>query len=160
MSLCPEVVPRRAMRAVAQSRVLYADTDKMGIVYHATYLRYLELGRVELLRESGLSYAKMERDGFGLPLTDLAVDYRAPARYDDEMTIHVALVFATKVRVRFQYRITATRSGDPSGASVDVLRAQTNHCCVRSGDGRPARLPEDVWQLLCGVVVDPAAFRV
>ena len=64
MSLCPEVVPIDVMQCVSRSRVLYADTDKMGIVYHATYLRYLELGRVELLRAAGLSYARMEADGF------------------------------------------------------------------------------------------------
>lgn len=160
MSLCPPVVALDAMRPVASARVLYADTDKMGIVYHATYLRYLELARVELLRGAGLSYARMEDDGFGLPLTDVAVHYESPARYDDEMTMHAALVRATKVRVWFQYRITAVRSGDPSGRAFDVLRAQTDHCCVRAVDGRPTRLPDDVWQLLQRQVVGGAADRV
>ncbi len=160
MSLCPEVLPLSAMRPVASARVLYADTDKMGIVYHATYLRYLELARVELLRAAGLAYARMEDAGFGLPLTDVAVHYESPARYDDAMTIHAAVVRATKVRVSFQYRVTAVRSGDASGASFDVLRAQTDHCCVRTADGRPTRMPDDVWHLLCGQVVDVAGDRV
>jgi acyl-CoA thioester hydrolase len=160
MSLCPEVVPIDAMQCVARSRVLYADTDKMGIVYHATYLRYLELGRVELLRAGGLSYARMEADGFGLPVTDLAVDYRAPARYDDTMSIHVALSQVTKVRARFDYRITAQRSLQPDAPAVDVLRAQTNHCCVRSLDGRATRFPDAVWQLLCPQVVGVSGNRV
>lgn len=153
-----DVVPLSQMRRVASARVLYADTDKMGIVYHASYLRYLELARVELLRVAGLPYTRMEASGLALPLTDLAVTYRAPARYDDLMALNVALVVATRVRVAFQYRITlepgdAAAALDPNeqderGERIEILVAQTRHCCVRREDGRPERMPPDVWQLL------------
>lgn len=150
------VLPLSALTCVARVRVLYADTDKMGIVYHASYLRYLELARVELLRGAGLPYTRMESAGLALPLTDLQVAFRFPARYDDLMGIHVALSLATRVRVTFDYRVTIEEPGGegPHGANepVEVLAAQTRHCCVRREDARPERMPSDVWEHLVAQV--------
>ena len=154
------VLPLSALTCVARVRVLYADTDKMGIVYHASYLRYLELARVELLRASGLPYTRMEAVGLALPLTDLAVSYRYPARYDDLMAIHVGLSRATRVRVAFDYRVTIEEAGGegPHDLPVEVLAAQTQHCCVRRDDARPERLPVDVWErLVANVASAPAS---
>jgi acyl-CoA thioester hydrolase len=144
-----EVAPLSDLRCVATARVLYADTDKMGIVYHASYLRYLELGRVELLRNAGFAYTEMEAVGLALPLTDLQVRYHAPALYDDRMSIHVGVALATRVRVAFHYRVTI-EPGDRAGSTerIDVLSAETRHCCVRRADARPERIPSNVWSLL------------
>jgi acyl-CoA thioester hydrolase len=145
--LCPPLVDR--LRPVARVRVLYADTDKMGIAYHASYLRYMELGRVELIRGAGLPYTAMESQGLALPLTDIAVRYSSPALYDDRMTIHIGLSLVTLVRVHFDYRIVVA-AGDREDLAhdVEILTAQTRHACVRSETGRPERMPEPVYALL------------
>jgi acyl-CoA thioester hydrolase len=138
-----------ALRPIARARVLYADTDRMGIVYHASYLRYLELARVELIRGAGLPYTDLEARGLALPLTEIAVRYVAPAEYDDIMTIFVGLARLTRVRVEFDYRIVVS-AGDRMGldADVEILTAQTRHACVRPATGRPERLPSEVYDLL------------
>lgn len=142
-------VDLRRLEPVARVRVLYADTDKMGIAYHAAYLRYLELARVELIRSTGMPYTELERQGLGLPLTDLAVHYRSPARYDDQMTIHIGLSALSRVRVHFDYRIMV-HAHDRAGLQedVEILTAQTRHACVRLADARPDRLPGPVYELL------------
>lgn len=141
---------RADMRCTARARVLFADTDQMGVVYHASYLRYLEMARVELCRSAGLSTPIFEPRGLGLPLVELAVRYRAPARYDDRMSIHCSVSLLTRMRVHFDYLVTlepgdaaTTRGGDAS-ASLELLWAQTRHACIRLSDGRPTRLPDDV----------------
>jgi acyl-CoA thioester hydrolase len=146
--LCPPVDIGR-LRPVARVRVLYADTDKMGIAYHASYLRYMELGRVELIRGAGLPYTTMEAQGLALPLTDIAVRYTSPALYDDRMTINIGLSLVTSVRVHFDYRIVVV-AGDRGGATedVEILTAQTRHACVRRETGRPERMPAPVYELL------------
>ncbi len=63
-------------------RVRYQETDRMGIVYHANYLSYFELGRVEWLRRKGLDYARLEDSGVLLPVVNIRVNYKSPARYD------------------------------------------------------------------------------
>ncbi len=147
MQLCPPVID--GLRPVARVRVLYADTDKMGIAYHAAYLRYMELGRVELIRSAGLPYTTMESQGLALPLTDIAVRYTSPALYDDRMTIHIGLSLVTRVRVHFDYRIVVA-AGDRQDLAhdVEILTAQTRHACVRRETGRPERMPAPVYELL------------
>jgi acyl-CoA thioester hydrolase len=144
-----ESVPPAALRPIARARVLYADTDRMGIVYHASYLRYLELARVELIRGAGLPYSELEDLGLGLPLTEITVRYVAPAEYDDIMTMHIGLSRLTRVRVEFDYRIVVA-AGDRRNLSTDVeiLTAKTRHACVRGSTGRPERLPLEVYDVL------------
>ena len=79
---------RREKRGLWRLRVTYADTDKAQIVHHASYLRYLEIARIEFLRENGFDYAAFERDtDMGLPVVEANLRYRAPARFDDELEI-------------------------------------------------------------------------
>jgi acyl-CoA thioester hydrolase len=152
--LCPTAVAER--KPVATARVLYADTDKMGIVYHASYLRYLEMARVELIRDLGLPYTQLEDLGLGLPLSELAVRYHAPGLYDDRMTLEVGLSVVTRVRLHFEYRVRVL-AGDRSGLERDIvlLTAQTRHACVRAQDGRPQRLPEPFYEALRQCVTSP-----
>lgn len=137
------------LQPVCRVRVLYADTDKFGIVYHASYLRYLELARVELIRASGLPYTELEAVGLGLPLTEMAVQYRAPALYDDQMTIKIGVSLLTRVRMFFDYEVVVA-PGDRAGLDEErvLLHAQTRHACVRREDGRPDRLPVAVYERL------------
>lgn len=138
-----------SLQPACRVRVLYADTDKFGIVYHANYLRYLELARVEFIRAAGLPYTELEAVGLGLPLTDMAAQYRAPALYDDQMTIKIGISVLTRVRIFFDYQVVVA-AGDRAGLDEELtlLFAQTRHACVRREDGRPDRLPVAVYERL------------
>jgi acyl-CoA thioester hydrolase len=93
-------------------RVRYAETDQMGVVYHANYLVWFEVGRVELIRQMGLDYKRMEQeDGCGIAVVQVEAKYRAPARYDDELIIQTQLVAARGPVVRFGYKILRAEDG-------------------------------------------------
>ncbi len=115
-------------------RVIYGDTDQMGVVYYANYLRWFEAGRTEFLRAKGLSYTDFEsREKLMLPVTEAGVSYLQPARYDDLVGIEVSLVQVKRASARFHYAI---RRGD------DLLATGfTVHACV-DAEGRITRLPK------------------
>lgn len=90
----------------ARVRVRYAETDQMGVVYHANYLVWFEIGRVEFIRQLGLDYKSMEREeGCGIAVVDVSARYRSPARYDDELIIETRLLAARGSVIRFAYKI-------------------------------------------------------
>lgn len=72
-------------------RVRYAETDQMGVVYHGNYAQYFEMGRVEWLRNLGVSYKWMEENGVMLPVVSLEMNYKKPARYDDVLRVKTVL---------------------------------------------------------------------
>lgn len=86
-------------------RVRYAETDQMGVVYHGNYAQYLEMGRVEWLRNLGLSYSFMEKNGVMLPVVSLTINYKKPARYDDLLTVRTIFKKQESVRIEFDYEI-------------------------------------------------------
>jgi len=85
--------------------VRYQETDRMGIVYHANYLSYFELGRVEWLRNKGLDYARLEDSGVLLPVVNVSVSYKAPARYDQLLSVKTELVKIGGASLVFQNKI-------------------------------------------------------
>jgi len=88
-----------------QVRVRYAETDQMGVVYHGNYAQYFEMGRVEWLRNMGVSYKWMEDNGVMLPVVSLTMNYKKPARYDDLLTVKTILKSQTSVKIEFDYEI-------------------------------------------------------
>ena len=88
-----------------QVRVRYQETDRMGIVYHANYLSYFELGRVEWLRNKGLDYARLEDSGVLLPVVNVSISYKAPARYDQLLSVKTELVKIGGASLVFQNKI-------------------------------------------------------
>ena len=72
-------------------RVRYVDTDRMDMVYHGTYAAYLEAARVEMLRDAGWVYAELEREGILLPVVQLNLSYKKPARYDQLLEVHTVV---------------------------------------------------------------------
>jgi acyl-CoA thioester hydrolase len=86
-------------------RVRYAETDQMGVVYHGNYAQYFEMGRVEWLRNLGVSYKSMEEAGIMLPVVSLTMNYKKPARYDDLLTIKTMLKKQDGVKIEFDYEI-------------------------------------------------------
>ena len=88
-----------------QVRVRYAETDQMGVAYHGNYAQYFEMGRVEWLRNMGVSYKWMEENGVMLPVVSLTMNYKKPARYDDLLTVKTILKSQTSVKIEFDYEI-------------------------------------------------------
>ncbi len=112
------------MERVATARVIFGDTDAMGIVYYANYLRWFEVGRVELLRRRGLVYRELTRRGIHLPVTRAEVRYLASARYDDGLVIHAGIRELKRASISFAYRIerddgTALAEGSTTHAFTD-----------------------------------------
>lgn len=92
--------------SLTQVRVRYAETDKMGVVYHANYFVWFEIGRVELLRELGFDYKQMEiEDDCHLPVVEASCRYRASARYDDEIVIETRVTGMRSFLLKFGYRV-------------------------------------------------------
>jgi acyl-CoA thioester hydrolase len=85
--------------------VRYGETDQMGVVYHAEYLVYCEIGRTEMIRSLGLPYAEMEREGVMLAVTEANLRYHAAARYDDLLLIETHLTDVRSRSVSFEYLI-------------------------------------------------------
>ena len=83
----------------------YQETDRMGIVYHANYLSYFELGRVEWLRNKGLDYARLEDSGVLLPVVNVSISYKAPASYDQLLSVETVLVKIGGASLVFQNKI-------------------------------------------------------
>jgi len=117
-------------------RVIYGDTDRMGVVYYANYLRYFEAGRNEFIRAKGLRYRDFEKaHGLMLPVVEAAVQYRSPARYDDLLAVETSLVEVGRASARFQYRVV--RDGEL------LATGHTLHACVDL-EGHVRRLPPEL----------------
>ena len=114
-------------------RVIYGDTDQMGVVYYANYLRYFEASRNEFIRAKGLRYRDFEETyALRLPVTEASVAYKAPARYDDLLTLEVGLAEVRRASARFGYRLL--RDG------ALLATGHTVHACVDLA-GKVQRLP-------------------
>jgi acyl-CoA thioester hydrolase len=97
---------RKIIAGETTLRVRYAETDRMGIVYHANFVIWFEVGRVELLRQLGFQYSEMEqRDNCHIPVVDLRVRYKAPAQYDDEIVIRTELKNVRSSLLHFSYEV-------------------------------------------------------
>ena len=106
-------------------RVRYAETDQMGVVYHANYLVWFEVGRVELLRQLGFSYRDMEKnDGCGIAVIDACCRYKAPARYDDEIVVRTELKYIRESLVQFSYEVVRADDG------TQLAEGDTTHIVV------------------------------
>jgi len=88
-----------------QIRVRYSETDQMQVVYHGNYAQYFEIGRVEWLRNKGISYKWMEDNGIMLPVVSLTMNYKKPARYDELLTLKTILKNRTSVKIEFDYEL-------------------------------------------------------
>jgi acyl-CoA thioester hydrolase len=127
----------RSPQSHSRLRVRYAETDKMGVVYYANYLVWFEVGRTDLLRESGWNYRDMETDGFSLPVIEAQCAYRESAKYDDEIEVRTTGAMVSPVRVQFNYEIVRV-------ADAATLATGTTVHATLDRNGRPCRLPERV----------------
>lgn len=116
-------------------RVLYADTDQMGVVYHATYLRWFEAGRAAHMRRRGISYFEVEKAGIILPVVEANLVYLKPARYDDIITVKSWLSIRGRVQLKFEYEIYCN--------DKLLVTGFTRHAAVNK-EGRPTRIPDNI----------------
>jgi acyl-CoA thioester hydrolase len=116
-------------------RVRYAETDQMGVVYHANYYIWFEIGRVEFLRQLGFSYREMElKDGCYIVVGETSCRHLRPARYDDVLRIRTRVAVAGTRTVRFAYEILNDASGEI------IATGETMHV-VCDRNGRPKQIP-------------------
>jgi acyl-CoA thioester hydrolase len=131
--------------STAQYRVLYVDTDQMGVVNNVNYLRLFELGRAEWIRGRGRPYKAIEADGSQLPVVEAFLKYREPARYDDLLDIDVSIHDVRAASLVFRYQIRRA----PDGAVL--CEGHTKHACI----GRDGKLKRFDTQLLHLLRADP-----
>jgi len=114
-------------------RVRYAETDRMGLLHHVSYLVYFEMGRTELLRQRGVSYRDVEDSGHLLVVIDVQCKFLRPAYYDDLLTLRTTVSRVTYVKIVHTYQLY--RDGEL------LAEGQTTLACI-DREGRPQRLPE------------------
>lgn len=126
-------------------RVRYAETDKMGVVYHSNFVIWFEVGRVELLRQLGFQYSEMETaDDCHIPVVDLRVRYKSPALYDDEIVVRTQIKNVRSSLLHFSYEIFR------EAGRVLLATGETMHIIVNSRLERTA-LPEKYMQAFNGL---------
>ncbi|MBL6656453.1 MAG: acyl-CoA thioesterase [Flavobacteriaceae bacterium] len=122
-------------------RVRYGETDQMGIVHHSEYINYLEIARIEYLRARGMSYQELEDKGYGLPVVSIDINYKKPAKYDDELNLHTSLI--EKGRCKLVFQTTIKNSED-----LLVCSAKVTLVCVKLDLFKPTALPEFLLDLI------------
>lgn len=135
---------------LAVVRVRYAETDQMGVTYHAAYLPWMEIGRTELLRACGISYRELESAGFMLPVSELHCNYLQPAKYDRLIDIECRLTGIRRCSIELAYRLLDNESG------TLLLTGSTRHSCVSITGGRVCRLPQLLTEKLAPLLEPPA----
>ena len=134
------------MMTVSEVRVRYAETDQMGVAYHANYLVWCEVGRTDFIRQLGVSYAEMERQGIRLAVADAHVRYHASARYDDVVRIETRLTAAQSRMGTFSYDLL--RVAEPGAVTGERLATASTMLISISPDGRPIAMPAHFRALL------------
>ena len=126
------------MKDITRVRVIYADTDAMGIVYHTNYIRWFEIGRTELLRNMGFVYSEWEKKGFNLPLTQVFCHYLYSAKYDQVLLIESEVEYVKRASIKFKYTIW------DEGQETALTEGYTIHACTNAL-GKIVRLP---WEMI------------
>ncbi|MCR8643715.1 acyl-CoA thioesterase [Paenibacillus sp. N1-5-1-14] len=140
-----------------EQRVRYQETDQMGVVYHANYLNWFEIGRTELIREMGYPYQVVEQKGLLLPVVEAEMKFHTPARYDDRIVIYTRIQSYTAIKVEFNSQIrrisedamasdemNMQADGDPQGELL--VSGATRHVWVNRAF-RPVRLDKELPEL-------------
>lgn len=124
-----------------QVRVRYSETDQMAVVYHGNYAQYFEIGRVEWLRNIGISYKWMEENGIMLPVVSLSINYKKPARYDNNLLVKTIFKKMSTVKIEFDYEIY--------NEQMDLLTiANSTLVFVDMKTGRPTAPPNYITELI------------
>ena len=125
--------------ASTKIKVRFAETDEMGVVYHANYLPWCECARLALIESFGVKYEDLIESGFHLPVVEVRVNYKYPARFDDEVEIKAKITQTPNVKIVIEYELTAN--------SRLLATAQTTHVFVNSS-GAPVKPPREFMDAL------------
>ncbi len=118
--------------SITEVEVRYSETDMMGIVYHANYLPWLELGRTNLLKENGITYSEMEESGYLLPVIEVHMNYRRPATYDDTVVVKTIMKAKAFAKIRLDYELFKKKELIATGYSIHAFMNKT---------GQPIKAP-------------------
>lgn len=130
-------------------RVRFGETDLMGIVHHASYVLYFEAARVSWLRRRGVTYQTWASAGIHLPVVDLVIQYKRPAKFEDELIVETTLSKVTAATLTFSYRILRHAPGEP--AETLLTTGHTRLACVGDDDGQGhavRRIPDNMKSVL------------
>ncbi|GJG87564.1 4-hydroxybenzoyl-CoA thioesterase [Gemmatimonadetes bacterium T265] len=130
---------------VTELRVRYAETDQMGVVYHANYLAWCEVGRTEFVRAAGMSYREMEALGVGLAVSEASLRFHGSATYDDKVRVETRLTEVRSRALAFEYTIVN------ADTRARLVTAYTRLIAI-DGEGRPTTLPQTVRGMLDGAL--------
>ncbi|NLN38711.1 MAG: acyl-CoA thioesterase [Smithella sp.] len=122
-------------------RVIYADTDAMGIVYHTNYIRWFEMGRNEFMRQLGIAYSQLEGLGLNLPLTKVSCHFHAPASYDHLIVIETKFDYIKRASIRFNSKIWDEKQ------TKLLVEGYTIHACTNN-EGKIRRIPKILIELI------------
>ena len=128
-------------------RVIYGDTDQMGVVYYANYLRWFEMGRTELLRQIGTPYTAVEKRGLFFPVTEVSCRYLRSARFDDEIAVETLLQALGCATLVFGYKIMRKNDG------VLLVEGWTRHACL-DGEGKVVKIARELDEILKKALAD------
>jgi acyl-CoA thioester hydrolase len=126
--------------AESELRVRYAETDQMGYTHHSNYIIYYEFGRVEALRNLGMSYKDMELSGVMMPVIDCQLRYLRPALYDDLIKIKVFIPHLPTAKIQFDYKLYVN--------NILINDGYTTLAFVNTKTGKPIRVPQQMLTLL------------
>ncbi len=133
------------MASQVKHRVNFYDTDAMAVVHHANYIRWFEIGRVEFLRQAGITLTALMEDGFVFPITEVQCQYLSPGKFDDELVIETTPVALTRVKMAFDYSVY--RQSD----ETLLVRGHTQNVFTSRKTGRITRLPDTYYSRLQAV---------
>ena len=121
--------------------IRYGETDQMGVVYHGSYPAFLEIGRIDWLKQMGFSYAKMEKDGFILPVISLTINFKRSLFFGEVLTLETSLMAEPKVKICFEYKLY-------NDQDLLVGTAATTLAFLDSKSNRPITCPENLLKVI------------
>ena|SRR3989338_1003558 len=122
---------------ITEHRVRYSDTDHFGVVYYARYLDWFEAGRTEILRDHGITYADLEKQGFFAPVVEIKVNYKKPARYDDIVVLETTVESIGNSSIKFLYKVLDKKTNELLAEAYTVNVFITKEM-------KPVRVPDEV----------------
>lgn len=125
-----------------EHKVNFYDTDTMAVVHHSNYIRWFEIGRVELLRAVGITLGEMMEDGYVFPITDVSAKFHSPGYFDDELIIETTPTALTRAKMAFDYRIL--RKSD----RTLLVTGHTQNVFTEKATGKITRLPAKYFERL------------
>ena len=130
------------MTASVKHKVNFYDTDAMSVVHHSNYIRWFEIGRVEFLREAGITLGELMDDGYLFPIVDVSAKYLNPAYFDDQLIIETIPTALTKAKMAFDYRILREKDG------IVLVTGHTQNVFTCRATGKITRLPDKYYDKL------------